>query len=43
MSITDAFYALEKQVAGYNDYLDCTEESFAKTLESFEGLVARIQ
>lgn len=43
MSIVEAFFTLEGQVAGYNDYIDCTPESFKKTLESLENLVGRVQ
>jgi exonuclease VII small subunit len=43
MTVIDAFFTLEKMVAGYNDYIDCSEESFKKTLESLENLVTRIQ
>lgn len=32
MSVREAFLTLEKKVAGYNDYIDCTPESFEKTL-----------
>ena len=42
MSIVEAFFALEGKVAGYNDYIDCTPESFKKTLESLETLVGRV-
>jgi hypothetical protein len=43
MSILDAFHTLEKKVALYNDFVDCSEESFLKTMEGFEDLVKRIQ
>lgn len=43
MSIVDAFFTLEKRVAGYNDYIDCLPESFQKTLECLENLVTRVQ
>lgn len=43
MSIVDAFAALEKTVAGYNDFINCDQEHFAKTLASFEDLVKRVQ
>jgi hypothetical protein len=43
MTVLDAFFALEKIVAGHNDYIDCDEENFKKTLESLENLVTRIQ
>ena len=43
MSILDAFHLLEKQVAGYNDYVNADEEHFLDTLKNFELLVTRIQ
>lgn len=43
MAISEAFHVLEKRVAGYNDYIDCGEENFAKTLKDFEFLVKRVQ
>lgn len=42
MSILDAFHLLEKQVAGYNDYINADEEHFLDTLKNFEILVTRI-
>jgi hypothetical protein len=42
MSILDAFHLLEKQVAGYNDYINADEEHFLDTLKNFELLVTRI-
>ncbi len=43
LAVHDAFHILEKRVAGYNDYIDCGEENFAKTLQDFELLVKRVQ
>jgi hypothetical protein len=43
MSILDAFHTLEKRVAGFNDYIDCSEEAFKKTMVGFEDLVKRVQ
>lgn len=43
MTVIDAFFTLEKMVAGFNDYIDCEEANLKLTLESLENLVARIQ
>ena len=43
MSLLDAFHVLEKQVAGYNDFVDADEAHFLDTLQNFELLVQRIQ
>ena len=39
MSLLDAFHVLEKQVAGYNDFVDADEAHFLDTLQNFELLV----
>lgn len=43
LNLLDAFHLLERQVAGYNDYLNADEEHFLDTLANFEALVERIQ
>lgn len=43
MTIVDAFHTLELRVAGFNDYVDCTDEAFSQTMKGFEDLVKRVQ
>ena len=41
-NIEEAFHKLEVQCVGYEDYIECSEENFAKTLKGLEDLVTRI-
>lgn len=38
----ELFHACEKAVIGYNEYVNCDEEHFLKTLEQLEKLVVMI-
>jgi len=43
LTLLESFTKLEKKVHGYDDYLDCNDESYVVTLESLRLLVVRIQ
>ena len=42
-SLVEAFHTLEKEVVGYEDYINADEEHFLKTMEGFKSLVEDIQ
>ena len=42
MSVEDLFHNLEQTVADYDDFKDCTEAHFARTLEGMKVLVKKI-
>ena len=43
MEVEDLFHLLEKDVAGYDDYVNSTEAHFARTIEGLHELVTKIQ
>ena len=42
-TIEDKFHELEKQCIGYDNYVDCDDEHYLKTLEGLRNLVTEIQ
>jgi hypothetical protein len=42
-SIIDQFHAQEKKIHSYDDYQDCTDESYFGTLDALKKLVERVQ
>lgn len=43
MEVEDLFHLLEKDVVGYDDYINNTEAHFARTIEGLHALVTKIQ
>lgn len=41
--ITEKFHSLEKQVIGFENYVDCDDQHYLKTLDGLRGLVSDIQ
>ena len=35
-SLPNKFHIVEKKVVGYDDFIDCSEENFLKTLEELK-------
>ena len=42
-SLVEAFHKLEKEVVGYEDYVNADEEHFLATMDGFKSLVEEIQ
>lgn len=42
MSVEDLFHNLEETVVGYDDYQNCTEAHFARTIEGLKALTKKI-
>lgn len=43
MAIEELFHKLEVTVVGYDDYQNCTEAHYARTIEGLQSLVVKIQ
>mgnify|MGYP002632552022 CR=1 FL=1 len=41
--ILDKFHTLEKECIGYDNYVNCTDENYTKTLEGLRQVVSEIQ
>ena len=41
--VADAFHKIEIKCIGYDNYVDCSEENFIKTLEELRQLISQIQ
>jgi len=42
MGIVELFHVLETTVVGYDDYQNCTEAHYARTIEGLQRLVVKI-
>lgn len=42
LTIIEQFHELEKQCLGYDNYVNCSDEAYIKTLEGLRQLVVQI-